>query len=176
MNHLHRLHGNAANFTVVLSVRVLSPADWPAWRDVGIAALTEAPHAFKSRLADWERGGADRWRARLELPGSHNVVAELDGQTVGVASGVPAGDGISELRSVWVSLVARGRGVADRLVANVANWATRSGATTLKLAVLPGNEPAVAMYRRNGFVPSDELGELLPDGVSREQVMVKALR
>ncbi|MGE6746847.1 hypothetical protein [Streptomyces niveus] len=48
-------------------------------------------------------------------------------------------------------------------------WARRSGATALKLAVIPGNDPAVAVYARNGFV-------LTADGVTREQVMAKTLR
>ncbi|GAA2786114.1 hypothetical protein RMN57_31760 [Kitasatospora sp. CM 4170] len=45
----------------------------------------------------------------------------------------------------------------------------------LRLAVLPGNEPAVALYRRRGFVASGELGAPLPGGAGRELVMVKAL-
>jgi ribosomal protein S18 acetylase RimI-like enzyme len=52
----------------------------------------------------------------------------------------------------------------------------QSGAATLKLAVIPGNEPALALYRRHGFVVTEELGSLLPDGVTREQVMAKAVR
>lgn len=54
--------------------------------------------------------------------------------------------------------------------------ARRSGATTLKLAVIPGNDPAVAVYARNGFVLTVERGDLLADGVTREQVMAKTLR
>ncbi|MFF3513438.1 hypothetical protein [Streptomyces sp. NPDC002573] len=46
----------------------------------------------------------------------------------------------------------------------------------LKLTVLPGNEPAIARYRRNGFIATEELGDLLTDGITRERVMVKALR
>lgn len=46
----------------------------------------------------------------------------------------------------------------------------------LKLAVVPGNESAIALYLRNGFVMTDEPGELLADGVTRENVMVRTLR
>ncbi|PZG73113.1 GNAT family N-acetyltransferase, partial [Streptomyces sp. NTH33] len=48
--------------------------------------------------------------------------------------------------------------------------------TTLKLAVIPGNESAIALYQRNGFIIAEELGDLLADGVTRERVMAKALR
>jgi hypothetical protein len=62
-------------------------------------------------LADWQGEGdrAERWRDRLELPGSYNVVALLDEQPVGMASGVPADEpGVVELISMWVSPMARG--------------------------------------------------------------------
>jgi ribosomal protein S18 acetylase RimI-like enzyme len=158
------------------SWQALTSDDWPLWREVRLAALAEAPYAFKSRLEDWQKGGEQRWRSRLETPGTYNIVAMLDGQPVGMASGIPGDKDVSELRSVWVSPPARGRGVGDRLVAAVEVWAKESGAKALKLAVIPGNEPAIALYRRNGFVIAGEVGGLLSDGVTREQVMVKALR
>jgi len=157
-------------------LRVLTADDWPLWRDARLAALTEAPHAFKARLADWHRGGEEQWRARAELPGSCNVVALLDGRLAGMARGVPGEAGAYELRSVWVGPAARGRGAGDLLVAAVERWARQSGATVLRLSVLPGNEPAVALYRRNGFLDTGEPGDPLPDGVTRERVMAKALR
>ncbi len=48
----------------MVELRVLaSDDDWPVWRQARPAALSEAPHAFKARLADWPHGGEDRWRA-----------------------------------------------------------------------------------------------------------------
>jgi ribosomal protein S18 acetylase RimI-like enzyme len=160
----------------VLSLREVTTEDWPLWREVRLAALTDAPQSFKARLVDWHHGGEQRWRSRLEMPDGYNIVAFIKGRAVGVASGVPGGHGISELRSVWVSPDARGRGVGDRLIAAVEAWARRSDAKTLRLAVLPGNEAAIALYRRHGFVATGEAGSLLADGVTREQIMAKALR
>ncbi|MFI7103194.1 GNAT family N-acetyltransferase [Streptomyces sp. NPDC050161] len=159
----------------MVRLRVLTTDDWPLWRDARLAALAEAPHSFKSRLKDWRCGGEERWRARLAMPGAHNVVALLHEQAVGMASGLPVNSGTCELRSVWVSPEARGCGVGDLLVAVIEAWARRSGATKLRLAVIPGNEPAVTLYQRHGFDFSGELGDLLPDG-AREQLMVKKLR
>ncbi|MGW3570735.1 N-acetyltransferase family protein [Streptomyces sp. NPDC000941] len=160
----------------MVHLRVLTKGDWPLWREVRLAALGEAPQAFKARLADWRSGGEERWRERLEMPDAYNIVALSGGRTVAVASGLPGDNGVYELRSVWVSPQARGRGVGGRLIAAVERWALQSGATTLKLAVIPGNESAIALYQRNGFLITEELGDLLADGVTRERVMVKALR
>ena len=66
----------------MIELQVLTPDDWRVWRQLRLAALAEAPHAFGSRLADWQGEGdrEERWRARLGIPGSFNVVAVLDGE------------------------------------------------------------------------------------------------
>ncbi|MFC5657036.1 GNAT family N-acetyltransferase [Streptomyces nogalater] len=160
----------------MLHLRVLTMSDWPLWREVRLAALSEAPHAFKAGLAEWHNGGEERWRERLAMPATYSIVTLLDGRAVGMAAGLPGDGGACQLRSVWVSPQARGHSVGDQLIAAVEGWARQRGATTLKLAVLPGNEPAVALYQRNGFIDTGELGDLLPDGVTRERLMVKVLR
>jgi ribosomal protein S18 acetylase RimI-like enzyme len=162
----------------MIELQTLTPEDWQTWRELRLAALAEAPYAFGSKLADWQGEGdrAERWRARLAIPGSHNVVAVRDGRPVGMVSGVPTGDpGVVELISMWVDPAARGRGVGDRLLAAVEQWARQVGAGTVRLAVVPDNEAAIGLYRRNGFAETGELGDLMPDGVRRERIMAKAL-
>ena len=74
------------------------------WREMRLAALEEAPHAFGSRLSDWANAEEERWRARLEIAGSYNVVAVMDGHPVGMCSGVPTeDDGVVALISMWVA-------------------------------------------------------------------------
>jgi ribosomal protein S18 acetylase RimI-like enzyme len=161
----------------MIELQVLTPDDWAVWRQLRLAALTDAPYAFKSRLEDWQ-GESDReesWRGRLSIPGSRNLVAVLDGKPAGMASGVPGPQsGVAKLISMWVSGEARGQGVGDHLVRAVEQWARQAGAAVLRLAVMPGNEHALAFYWRNGFQDAGPTGELLPDG-RRECVMVKAL-
>ncbi|WP_246157738.1 GNAT family N-acetyltransferase [Catellatospora sichuanensis] len=162
----------------MIELRVLASDDWQIWRELRLAALAEAPYAFGSRLADWQGDGdrSERWRGRLEIPGSYNIVALAEGRPVGMASGVPTGDrGVVELISMWVHPDARGRGVGDRLLAAVEQWARQLDADVLKLAVAQGNEAAAALYRRNGFHLTAEVGDLMPDGVHREQIMAKEL-
>ncbi|MFL6124582.1 N-acetyltransferase family protein [Actinophytocola sp.] len=151
----------------MVTLRVLTLDDWAVWRVVRLAALADAPHAFRVGLADWDRGGEDEWRARLALPGAHNVVAFLGDRPVGVARGVPGADGC-ELRSVWVAPEARGHGVGGRLLAEVEAWAARTGAASVRLAVFPDNTAAVALYTRHGYVPVG--------AVAGQTTMVKGLR
>jgi len=162
----------------VLELRSLTPDDWPTWRKLRLQALREAPYAFGSLLADWQGEGdtETRWRARLSIPGSYNVVAVVDGEPAGMASGVPAEqDGTVELISMWVAPVARGCGVGDRLLQDVERWAREGRASILRLAVVQDNETATELYRRNGFRYTGELGELMPDGVRQELIMTKRL-
>ncbi len=161
----------------MIELQVLTPDDWRAWRRLRLAALAEAPYAFGSRLADWQGDGdqEERWRARLGIPGSLNVIAVLDGEPAGLASGVPAGESAAELISMWVSPAARGHGVGDHLVQAVSRWARQRGAEVLRLAVVAGNGNAAALYRRNGFRLTGELGDPMPDGVRREHIMAKDL-
>jgi ribosomal protein S18 acetylase RimI-like enzyme len=161
----------------VIELRVLTPDDWRTWRALRLAALAEAPAAFGSRLADWQGEGdqEERWRARLSIPGSHNVVAVLDGQPAGMTSGVPDGPQTAELISMWVAPQARGQGVGDRLIEAVEQWARQSGVTTLRLSVVQDNDAATALYQRNGLRPTGELGDVMPDGIRQEQIMEKQL-
>lgn len=136
----------------MLATRVLSSEDWPVWRALRLAALAEAPQAFGSTLESWQgRGDSEqRWRARL-LAVPFNVVAELDGTPVGMASGTHADAGAVELLSMWVAPAARGRTVGDRLIREVAHWARSRAAERLMLRVYGTNQHALSLYRRNGF-------------------------
>lgn len=164
----------------MIELRSLGPDDWQAWRELRLAALAEAPYAFGSTLAEWQGEGdrEERWRGRLTIPGSHNVVA-VGGEgarAVGMASGVPdeSPDAV-ELISMWVSPAVRGHGVGDRLIGEIVAWAVERGARTLRLSVMPDNRAALALYERHGFTETGEPGDLLSDGVRRELIMAKAL-
>jgi ribosomal protein S18 acetylase RimI-like enzyme len=143
----------------------LSSDDWRVWRSLRLAALTEAPDAFGSRLADWIDADESRWRERLSIPGAIDLVA-LDGgmgSPIGMVTGTPSarpGAG-AELISMWVDPAARGRGVATLLIDAVATWAAAAGAPGLKLSVMAQNEPARRTYERNGFAVAASSGDEL---------------
>jgi ribosomal protein S18 acetylase RimI-like enzyme len=161
----------------VIELRELTPDDWKDWRELRLAALADAPYAFGSQLADWVDAEEDRWRARLSLPGSYNLIAMLDGTPVGMASGVRSDDedGVVELISMWIAPAGRGQGVGDQLMARIEEFARAGSAHALKLSVVAGNEKAHGLYLRSGYIDTNEPGDLMPDGVTRELVMRKPL-
>ena len=61
-------------------------------------------------------------------------------------------DGSAELKRMYVRPVARGRGVADRLVDVAVDFAAQRCCRDVWLETLRGAmDPAIALYRRNGF-------------------------
>ena len=147
---------------------MLSPDEWRLWRSMRLAALAESPGAFGSRLADWQGDGdrEERWRGRLLILGSRNVVAALHGEPSGMASGVPLSPGLHglppreagavELISLWVAPSARRHGVADALIEDIAVWATGLHSPAVWLSVREDNVPAIRLYRRCGFEATGE--------------------
>lgn len=69
----------------------------------------------------------------------------------------------------------RGQGLGTQLVVAVEEWAVRQGVRCIRLEVVPGNAPAIALYRRYGYVDTGVLGELRPGG-DRQLVMEKSFR
>jgi ribosomal protein S18 acetylase RimI-like enzyme len=132
----------------------LTTEDWLIWRSLRLQALTEAPYAYSSKLADWQGEGdlETRWRDRLaSVP--FNLLAVLNQFPVGmVSASEPDGDGIVELFSLWVAPMGRGRGVGNALVEAVVLWARDCGAQLVSLNVKEGNVRAMELYLRYGFV------------------------
>jgi ribosomal protein S18 acetylase RimI-like enzyme len=158
----------------MLTIKILNAEDWRIWRDLRLLALKEAPYAFGSTLADWQGAGdtEERWRGRLQNV-AFNAVASLDEQPAGmVGATLPDAKNQVELLSMWVAPWARGRGVGDGLVAAVLKWAEENQSNHVVVRVFEDNEPAIALYRRHGFIDTG-LVELSSDGHRREQVMAR---
>ncbi|HJQ48142.1 MAG TPA: GNAT family N-acetyltransferase [Amycolatopsis sp.] len=139
----------------MITLRTLSADDWAEWREMRLAALAEAPHAFGTRLSEWQGAGdfEARWRGRL-TDVDLNLLAAYDGEPAGIVSGMNS-HGVVQVLSLWVAPFARGRGVGDELLRAVVRWA---GGRRVMLRVVEGNRPAEKLYRRNGFAPGERYG------------------
>jgi ribosomal protein S18 acetylase RimI-like enzyme len=150
-------------------IRELGVDDWRTWRAMRQAALAEAPAAFGATLSEWTGDGdtEERWRARLGAV-ANNVLAELDGEAVGMVSVTAPLEGEVELLSMWVAPRGRGKGVGDALVGWVQDRARAVGAARVALGVRAANAPAIALYERHGFV---DLGPAPSEGPHPERRM-----
>ena len=147
-----------------VELRVLTADEWQTWREIRLGALAEAPYAFGSKLAAWREAPEERWRARLDLEGSHNLVAFAEGTPVGMATGVPGErPGEAGLISMYVSGAARGRGVGSLLIDAVERWAVARGADTFCLHVVAENHAARRLYERHGLVVTGEVDREAPE-------------
>jgi GNAT superfamily N-acetyltransferase len=101
------------------NVRRLAADDWQALRSTRLSALLDSPEAYKRRHADEATLHESCWRS-LFSSSIALLLAELDGEPVGLVAGIGARpDDIDpqavHLGSMWVAPSARGRGVADEL-------------------------------------------------------------
>lgn len=133
-------------------IRRLGPADGDDYRTIRLAALATAPDAFGSTYAAEVVRPAAAFAERLSQAtvfGAHR-----DGQIVGMA-GYRRHDGLKDKHkgSVWGVYVEpqwRGQGIAGALMQAVIG-AARGEVEQLLLAVVQGNDDALALYRRLGF-------------------------
>jgi GNAT superfamily N-acetyltransferase len=83
-------------------------------------------------------------------------LASLGEVAVGTV-GVRCDGGSAELKRMYVRPVARGRGVADALIAAAVAFAADAGCDHVWLETVRGGmDPAIAVYRRNGFAVVDD--------------------
>ena len=142
---------------ITTTIRPLRAGEWPAWRDLRLRSLADAPDAFGSTLADEAARPDETWAARLAAAAGSGrdrpLVAEAGGRAVGLTWAKVDGDDptVVNLYQVWVAPEARGRGVAAALLDAAIAWSKEVGARTMQLGVTCGDTPAVRLYRRAGF-------------------------
>jgi RimJ/RimL family protein N-acetyltransferase len=141
-------------------VRQLMPDDWKTLREVRLAALADAPDAFLMTYADAVGLDEEQWRIRTTR--SDMFAAFVGGEAVGLVGLYgPNEAGDHTLIAMWVAPALRGTGVAGALIEAVAQRAAASGAPSVRLEVAPGNARAERVYARHGFVPTDEVPEIV---------------
>jgi ribosomal protein S18 acetylase RimI-like enzyme len=152
----------------------MEQADWAVVRAIRLRALADAPGAFAATLAAEEDLPDELWRRRVAE--SVWYVAFDDQHPIGLAGSYQvAGSTDWHLVSMWVDPLARGSGAAGRLVTSIANAARHAQGTRLLLWVVLGNEQALRLYRRHGFVPTGQRQPLPSDPSVTEMEMALVL-
>jgi GNAT superfamily N-acetyltransferase len=97
-------------------------------------------------------------------PTAYLLLAWIDTTTVGVCAVEQLDPAAAELKRLYVRPDARGRGIAGRLITRVAELADGMGCQTLQLDTHEGiMGPAIDLYRRFGFVPSERVTDIAVD-------------
>ncbi|WP_169739869.1 GNAT family N-acetyltransferase [Actinospica robiniae] len=139
-----------------LDISVFEPpeSDWEVWRDLRLAALRDAPGAFGETLTAALQRDEDNWRGawRAEPP-QPRFIAAIAGKPQGMCSIVlPADHDFQPLIiAMWISPVARGRGLGPALLDACVAWCRRNSFARLRLGVVEDNEAAARLYARYGF-------------------------
>ena len=137
-----------------ITLRRAGPADWRIYRDLRLRALTEEPQAYSSTLERELQLTHQQWRERLGR--ALTVLALTDEELIGTATGLWQGDGDMMIVAMYVVPHARGRGLAVRLIDEIAEAAMVGGGRRLLLDLAEGNAAAELSYRRYGFVPTGQ--------------------
>jgi putative acetyltransferase len=90
---------------------------------------------------------------RYATPAGRLLVAEIDGELVGCVGMRPLGEGVCEMKRLFVRPGHRGRGVGVELIRHVMQAAKDAGYRLMRLDTLPEMEQAAQLYRSFGFEP-----------------------
>jgi GNAT superfamily N-acetyltransferase len=141
---------------VTVQVRRIAPGEWQLLRELRLASLRDAPHAFGQTLENAEREPDAEWQsaARASARGQRRVwflARDKTGSDVGLVQARRRPPDDCLVFSMWVAPAARGTGAGRALIEAVAGWAAGWGAHRIVLWVYGTNEDALRFYERIGF-------------------------
>jgi putative acetyltransferase len=113
----------------------------------------------------------------LFAPHLRFFIARLDGWAAGCA-GVALFDSFAELKRMYVRDAARGRGLAQALLAHIESEARANGRTLLRLETGSRQAAALRVYQRAGFVPCAAFGDyaaLPPEAIATSVFLEKRI-
>jgi len=156
-----------------LVVELVTADSWRTWRDVRLAALIDSPRAFWEQYAEAAGRTDGEWRERAATTGPTWLALD-DGRPVGTVGlwHAPDQPAAEVLRvGMWVASVARGTGVAPRLVGTALTSAAASGFRRVALDVAHENGRARAFYARMGFRATGAVGRMPWDPSVTEETL-----
>jgi ribosomal protein S18 acetylase RimI-like enzyme len=141
--------------------------DWPLVRAVRLRALEADPSAFASSVEREAAFTEHDWRDRIRTAAWFVV---MPAGPVDPPAGVtlvralePGADADFEINAMWVAPELRGQRIGESLLDAVLAAVRGSGGRTVRLWVTNGNDGALALYARRGFLPSGRTEPLRSD-------------
>lgn len=137
----------------MLEIRPLAPDEWLKLRKIRLAALLDSPDRFLSTYQKERLFEDDHWRGEFDRGDWH--VGFADGEPIGLLGATRDANTPVDacyLEYLWVAPQHRRRGVAPRMIKVVLDQLSAAGMRTVFLWVLDGNDLAIRVYERAGFV------------------------
>jgi len=133
-------------------------------RDPQTTALLQASHTLLTTLFEPE----DNYFLSIDalcVPGVHFFVAR-EGDVLMGTGAVAQKDGYGEVKSMFTSAAARGRGVAAAILRALEDHARSLDLTELRLETAHALDAAVRLYERHGFQRCGLFGDYVPNTTS----------
>jgi GNAT superfamily N-acetyltransferase len=136
-------------------IRRIGPDDGLILRDLRLRSLADAPEAFGQRIDEARGRPTVEWHesARQSSHGDGRtwLLAEREGDAVGLVQGRRRRPSTLLLFSMWVDPSARRQSVGLRLIKSLEEWAGGWDARDTVLWAYGGNVAAIRFYRDLGF-------------------------
>ena len=83
------------------------------------------------------------------------ILARQGNQVVGCVALKPIGEGVCEMKRLYVRPAARGNALGKKLVEELIDFAKKAGYKTMKLDTITSLKDAIKLYRSKGFVETE---------------------
>ena len=83
------------------------------------------------------------------------ILGKDNNQVMGCVALKPIGEGICEMKRLYVKPAARGKSLGKQLVEELINFAKKSGYKTMKLDTISSLKEAIKLYQSKGFVKTE---------------------
>lgn len=132
-----------------VTIRPLDETDWPAVRQIFAEGIATGHATFEAEPPTWETFDSDK------LAHSRLVAVDADGKVLGWVAASPVSSrtvyaGVVE-HSVYVSDLARGRGIGGALLEAFIDSAEKHGVWTIQSSIFPENAATVGLHAAFGF-------------------------
>ncbi|ROS57832.1 phosphinothricin acetyltransferase [Frigoribacterium sp. PhB24] len=133
-----------------VTVRAMSPDDWPAVERIYQEGIDTGNATFETRTPTWEAFDAGKLAAHRFVTVDDTTGAVLGWVAASATSARPAYAGVVE-HSVYVAAAAQGHGVGRALLGAFLDSVDAAGIWTAQSSIFPENEASLALHDRAGF-------------------------
>ena len=148
----------------MVEIKNLQENQWQLFKRLRIESITDAPHAFSTRLEDIQNRSDTFWQRLVRKYAndldSTTCLVYLNGYPCGMAACIFEEDS-AELVGLWVEPAFRRQGAAKAIIVHASGLSKERGLHQLKVVVFPDNLEAIEFYHSVGFLDADKLSHTL---------------